>query len=285
MLPNLIMVQDMINNLINENIVIKPIKKEGLQQGASTSGDLYSIGIHPLNEQLHQIAITDPAGTLAAYMDDVKVHSSFLSVMEIIKTQLRDGPKYGAKMKMAKQKIFLGRCPTLSIAQAQKAALIALSIPADRIHIHPDNLPLDQQVDAKRHFGEMLIGIPVSPFPEYIDAQLDAIIQDFEEEVEKRLIPRLDSRPQLLHYIFSETYYTAQIYSFAPRFAAPVFGSFDRLPHSTPEGNFSSTFRCTRVQRPFVRLGTNPGRLWSPLGRGHLGPCLRSLDDSFNGGN
>ena len=40
--------------------------REGLQQGASTSGDLYSLGIHPLNEQLHQIATVDPAGILSA---------------------------------------------------------------------------------------------------------------------------------------------------------------------------------------------------------------------------
>ena len=133
-------------------------------------------------------------------MDDVKVHSSFESVVDIIKLQISDGQKYGAKLKMSKQKIFLGRCPTLVEAQAQKDAFVALSIPADRIHIHPDNLPDDQQEEARTLFGEVLIGIPVSPFPEFINAQLDIIIREIEDEVTKRLIPRLDKWPQLLHY-------------------------------------------------------------------------------------
>ena len=174
--------------------------REGLQQGASTSGDLYSLGIHPLNEQLHQIATADPSGILSAYMDDVKVHSSFESVVDIIKLQLSDGRKYGAKLKMAKQKIFLGHCASLEIAQAQKDAFVALSIPPDRIQIHPDNLPADQQDEARMQYGEVLIGIPVSPFSEYIQAQLDIIVRDIEDEVTKRLIPRLDDCPQLLHY-------------------------------------------------------------------------------------
>ena len=77
---------------------------------------------------------------------------------------------------------------------------MALSIPPERIHIHPDNLPIDQQEEARRHFGEVLIGIPVSPFPEYINAQLEIIIREIEDEVTKRLIPRLEDCPQLLHY-------------------------------------------------------------------------------------
>ena len=44
-------------------------------------------------------------------------------------------------------------------------------IPLNRIHIYPDNnSDLSEKMTARLRNGDVIIGIPGSPFPEFIDA-------------------------------------------------------------------------------------------------------------------
>ena len=56
----------------------------GLTQGQATSGQLYSLGIHPLNEELSALAHQHESGILSAYIDDVKAHSAAELIAGII---------------------------------------------------------------------------------------------------------------------------------------------------------------------------------------------------------
>ena len=68
----------------------------GLTQEQTTIGQLYSLGIQPLTDQLLAIAHRLDDGILAAYIDDIKTQASAALIEEIIDTQIRDGPAYGA---------------------------------------------------------------------------------------------------------------------------------------------------------------------------------------------
>ena len=72
----------------------------GLTQGQATSGQLYSLGIHPLNEELSALAHQHESGILSAYIDDVKAHSDAELIAGIIAVQQSKGPDFGAKLNM-----------------------------------------------------------------------------------------------------------------------------------------------------------------------------------------
>jgi hypothetical protein len=82
----------------------------GLTQGQATSGQLYSLGIHPLNEELSALAHQHVSGILSAYIDDVKAHSAAELIADIIATQQSKGPDFGAKLNMTKHRILLESC-------------------------------------------------------------------------------------------------------------------------------------------------------------------------------
>ena len=67
----------------------------GLTQGQATSGQLYSLGIHPLNEELSALAHQHESGILSAYIDDVKAHSLAELIAGIIATQQTKGRTSG----------------------------------------------------------------------------------------------------------------------------------------------------------------------------------------------
>jgi hypothetical protein len=68
-----------------ESVSIK--QAVGLTQGQATSGQLYSLGIHPLNEELSALAHQHVSGILSAYIDDVKAHSAAELIADIIAMQ------------------------------------------------------------------------------------------------------------------------------------------------------------------------------------------------------
>ena len=72
----------------------------GLTQGQATSGQLYSLGIQPLNKEIADLANLHVGAAVAAYIDDVKTHTSAALVDQIIALQLSEGPAYGAFLKM-----------------------------------------------------------------------------------------------------------------------------------------------------------------------------------------
>ena len=83
----------------------------GLTQGQATSGQLYSLGIHPLNEELSALAHQHESGIILAYIDDVKAHFEAELIAGIIATQQSKGPDFGAKLNMNKHRILLQSCP------------------------------------------------------------------------------------------------------------------------------------------------------------------------------
>ncbi len=138
----------------------------GLTQGQATSGQLYSLGIHPLNEELSALAHQ------LAYIDDVKAHSEAELKAGIIATQQSKGPDFGAKLNMNKHRILLQSCPDDNRAVLLQSYFHGtFQIPRHRIYIHPDNIsdPVDK-ANVKLHYGDVILGIPASPFAEFIDA-------------------------------------------------------------------------------------------------------------------
>eukprot|EP01036_Dinobryon_divergens_P061859 gene61859-biopygen30604 len=97
----------------------------GLTQGQATSGQLYSLGIQPLNNEIAVIANQLPGAAVSAYIDDVKTHTSAQLVEQIIELQLSKGLAYGAFLKMDKHRILLEVCSTDGDAQGEVAKIAA----------------------------------------------------------------------------------------------------------------------------------------------------------------
>jgi hypothetical protein len=113
----------------------------GLTQGQATSRQLYSLGIHPLNEELSALAHQHESGILSAYIDDVKAHSATELIAGIIAIQQNKEPDFGAKLNMNKHRILLESCLDDNRAVfLQQCFRDTFQIPLNRIHIHPDNI-------------------------------------------------------------------------------------------------------------------------------------------------
>ena len=55
----------------------------------------------------------------------------------------------------------------------------SFQIPLNRIHIHPDNIsdPF-VKATARLHYGDNILGIPASPFAEFIDAFVASVVEE-----------------------------------------------------------------------------------------------------------
>ncbi len=137
-----------------------------LTQGQATSGQLYSLGIHRLNEKLSTLAHQHESGILSAYIDDVKAHSAAELIAGIIAIQQDKEPDFGAKLNMNKHRIFLESCQDDDRAvNLQRYFHDTFKIPLARIHIHPDNISdPSERATARLHYGDIILGIPASPF-------------------------------------------------------------------------------------------------------------------------
>ena len=150
----------------------------GLTQEQATSRQLYSLGIQPLNDQLLAIAHRLDDRILAAHIDDIKTQVSAALIEEIIDTQIKDGPAYRAFLKMEKHRILLEVCATDAAASALQSHFhTKYAIPRNRILIHPDNIadPVSK-VEGPLLYGDVILEIPASPFPEFISAFVQAEI-------------------------------------------------------------------------------------------------------------
>jgi hypothetical protein len=125
----------------------------GLTQGQATSGQLYSLCIHPLNKEIAANARQHAGTAASAYIDDVKTQTSAGLVDQIITLQLRKGPEYGAFLKMDKHRILLEACPTDQAAETLQAHFHSkFGIPLERILLHPSNIAdTTAQAAVRRH--------------------------------------------------------------------------------------------------------------------------------------
>ena len=156
----------------------------GLTQGQAKSGQLYSLGIHPLNEELSALAHQHESGILSAYIDDVKAHSAVEPIAGIITIQQNKGPNFGAQLNMNKHRILLESCLDNNRAVLlQRYFHDSFQIPLNRIRIHPDNISdPSEKASAKLHYGDIILGIPASPFAEFIDAFVANAVEEISAE-------------------------------------------------------------------------------------------------------
>ena len=211
----------------------------GLTQGQATSGQLYSLGIQPLNDKLSAIAHRLDDGILAAYIDDVKTQASAALIEEIIDTQIRDGPAYGAYLKMEKHRILLEVCATDAAASALQSHFHSrYAIPHNRILLHPDNIadPVSK-VEGRLRYGDVILGIPASPFPEFINAFVQEEITRISTEW-RLASSRLKDEPHFLWYLLKHILGSKFTYLFrgiAPEFSQPLADCLMQLHRETCE--------------------------------------------------
>ena len=91
---------------------------------------------------------------------------------KIIDIQIRDGPAYGSILNMDKHRILLEVCASdIAASNLQDHLHTKYKIPRNRIRIHPDNIvdPVSE-AEGRLHYGDIILGIPASLFPEFIIA-------------------------------------------------------------------------------------------------------------------
>jgi hypothetical protein len=107
---------------------------------------------------------------VSAYIDDVKTHTSAGLMDQIITLQLRKGPDYGAFLK---HRILLEACSTDHATETLQAHFYSkFGIPLEHnILLHPSNIADTAARTAKRaNYGDIILSIQASPFPEFVDA-------------------------------------------------------------------------------------------------------------------
>eukprot|EP01035_Chromulina_nebulosa_P069318 gene69318-biopygen18419 len=211
----------------------------GLTQGQATSGQLYSLGIHPLNKEIAALANQHAGAAVSAYIDDVKTHTSAVLVDQIISHQLHRGPAYGAFLKMDKHRILLEACPTDLVAENLQAHFhTKFGIPLERILLHPSNIADPAARSAARgNYGDVILGIPASPFPEFIDAFVQGEITRISTEW-RLASSRLKDEPHHLWYLLRHILGSKFTYLFrgiAPEFSQPLADCLTGLHRETCE--------------------------------------------------
>jgi hypothetical protein len=192
-----------------------------------------------LNDQLFAIAHRLGDGILAGYIDDIKTQASAALVEEIIDTQIRDGPAYGAFLKMEKHRILLEVCATDAAACALQSHFHSkYAIPRNRIIIHPDNIadPVSK-VEGRLCYGDVILGIPASPFPEFIIAFVQEEITRISAEW-RLASDRLKDEQHFLWYLLKHILGSKFTYLFrgiAPEFLQPLANCLTQLHRETRE--------------------------------------------------
>ena len=111
-------------------------------------------------------------------------------------------------------------------------------IPLNRIHIYPDNISdPSEKVSAKLHYEDIILGIPASPFGEFIDA---FVVKQVEKiSAEWRLAShRLKDEPHHLWYLLKHILASKFTYLFRgipPGFSQPLADCLTHLHRETCE--------------------------------------------------
>jgi hypothetical protein len=110
----------------------------GCPQGAPLGSINYSLATKTFNEQINEIVNTQ-GGLFRAYVDDVGVVAKTETILDVIRYQQTEGPKYGVHLNLEKEIILLGYKGGKLEAQAAKQQYIKMGIPAKQIKTHPDD--------------------------------------------------------------------------------------------------------------------------------------------------
>jgi hypothetical protein len=169
----------------------------------------------------------------------MNTHTSAQLVQQIIELQLSEGPAYGAHLKMDKHRILLEICNTDDDARALQSTFnLKFGIPMARILIHPDNItdPV-LKAAARITYGDVILGIPASPFPEFIEAFVQVEVGRIAAEW-RLASSRLKGDPHHLWYLLRHILGSKFTYLFrgiAPEFAQPLVDCLTTLQRETCE--------------------------------------------------
>ena len=103
-------------------------------------------------------------------------------------------------------------------------------IPLNRIHIHPDNIsdPIEK-ASTKRHYGDIILGIPASPFAEFIDAFIGNQVKEISAGRMAPGLTTLEGRTSPLVVPFEEAHLGVEIYLLIPWHPSRVCPATSRL--------------------------------------------------------
>ena len=111
-------------------------------------------------------------------------------------------------------------------------------IPIDNILIHPDNIAApESKALARVAYGDILLGIPASPFPEFIEAFVQEEVTRISTEW-RLAASRLKDEPHHLWYLLRNILASKFTYLFrgiAPEFAQPLADCLTTLQRETCE--------------------------------------------------
>ena len=255
-----------------------------MTQGQATSGQLYSVGIQPLNKEFSALAHLHLHAVLAAYIDDVKTQTSAALIERIIDTtQIRDGPAYRALLKMEKHRILLEVCATDETAIAiQRRFHHKFHTPLNRILIHPANIAdLASKAEGRLLYGDVILGIPASPFPEFIAAFVAGEVSRI--STEWRLAAEcLKDEPHHLWYLLKHilgSKFSNLFRGIAPEFSQPLADCLTQLHHeilAQCESIPDLSFNLARI-REGAGLGFADDILECAFAASRL-TCLRSIE-------
>ena len=166
------------------------------------------------------------SGILSAYIDDVKGHSAAELIAGIIVIQQSKGPDFGTKLNMNKHRSLLESClDATREVLLQRHFYDKFQISLNRIHIHPDNISdPSEKASATLHYGDIILGIPASPFAEFIDAFVVNEVEEISAEL-RMASHRLKDEPLHLWYLLEHILalkFTYMFRGFPPEFAQPL---------------------------------------------------------------
>ena len=101
----------------------------------------------------------------------------------------------------------------------------SFQIPLNKIHIHPDNISdPSKKTGAKLHYGDIILGIPVSPFAEFNDAFVASVVEEISAEW-RLALHRLKEETHNLWYLLKHILTSKFTYLFRgipPGFVQPL---------------------------------------------------------------
>jgi len=173
-------------------------KQEGVDQGCASASFMYSIGIHPLLQQIK--SIIGDQGFMKFFADDGNIVAPASKMACIINLLTSCGPSVGYSMNKSKGTYLIGKCQSYDEAISKKNFLISLDfVPSDSIIIHPSNLPSSTPL-----YGVIAVGSPVGT-DTFIKNFLDSKIQKLSSEADSIIsLPDPQSKHLILKYSFSQ---------------------------------------------------------------------------------
>ena len=233
--------------------------QEGFQQGDPIATWCYNVAIQPLVQSMQQLQ--GQQGFTKFFVDDGNIAGNFDSNVQVIQLLLAQGPQYGYNLHLGKGTYLLGKCVNNEQAQQRKQALIDLGFQETIIQIHPDNVPIEQQQEAKMKYGAKILGTYIGT-NEYITANLQnesTELKHGKQQLEQ--FPNLQGRMLLFRYCYCPKIQHL-MRTIAPRLLTPLLENFKSMKKDILSTFFESNIEselfdvcCLPYRRGGLSLG------------------------------